>query len=790
MARQQTQPPRRRLASLMVAALLGISAISPNQGSAQDPNPRKPIPFPNSFGRFVKPPTPRILESGPPRETSGLGGFFMPMKSFTNPFRNLTRSASNGIGSQSSNPPRLTPREPFSDSTADNPAADSPAADSPAADSPAADSSASTFQRPPNVPPIQRADRSTVPLGVRSGGIGSTDPESESESLTEPKTYIANPKFENLDAVGTSRRSKNPTVRKQTTSASKNTPSPENDSEVSSRSSRAAQAVEAKISATSLSRPSDTERSDTGLSASIPTRSDASTSDELGPPLSRSAKRSPEKNSSARKPSSVRSELASNNNAPNRQKNLSVSSVGLDVHSPGLNLVMTGPDSILVGRAAPYELVATNEGGTPLHGLTVRLFVPANVTIEDPTASDGVARSVSEELGTGVVWEIGQLPANESRSLKISVRTEQPEHFAMSLDWKIENPFIQIPIRVQQPQLILALEGASEADYGQPQVYRLRVRNPGNATAEAVRILLQAEPNGSSEEILGDIPPGTERVVEVELTFQHAGKATVSAKAISDSANLEATRNIDVEVRQSELLATWNGPAEFYEGNVGDYSLTIENRGSIESMDNTFSVTIPAGIGVVRLPSGVSQTENQLLWEVPRIAVGETLEWKFQFAMNKSGNLSFTVDAGSSTGEPTQATLETRVDAVADLSLSVNDPISPAPVGQPVVYQIKISNRGKKVAEDVFVIAQFSDGIEPTRIEGHAGKLVPGQALFDNIPKIEPGEELVLTVTAQASKPGSHRFRAAVRCQGSEDDLLKEESTRYTASGGATSQSK
>jgi hypothetical protein len=107
-----------------------------------------------------------------------------------------------------------------------------------------------------------------------------------------------------------------------------------------------------------------------------------------------------------------------------------------------------------------------------------------------------------------------------------------------------------------------------------------------------------------------------------------------------------------------------------------------------------------------------------------------------------------------------------------------------------VVYQITISNRGKKVAEDVFVIAQFSDGIEPTRIDGHSGKLVPGQALFDNIPKIEPGQELVLTVTAQASKPGTHRFRAAVRCQGSEDDLLKEESTRYAASSSGTNQSK
>jgi len=101
-----------------------------------------------------------------------------------------------------------------------------------------------------------------------------------------------------------------------------------------------------------------------------------------------------------------------------------------------------------------------------------------------------------------------------------------------------------------------------------------------------------------------------------------------------------------------------------------------------------------------------------------------------------------------------------------------------------------ITNRGKKTAEDVFVIAQFSDGIEPTRVEGHTGKLVPGQVLFDPIPKIEPGEERTLTITAEASKSGNHRFRASVRCQGSEDDLLKEESTRFTAAGSASTTSK
>ena len=94
-----------------------------------------------------------------------------------------------------------------------------------------------------------------------------------------------------------------------------------------------------------------------------------------------------------------------------------------------------------------------------------------------------------------------------------------------------------------------------------------------------------------------------------------------------------------------------------------------------------------------------------------------------------------------------------------------------------------ITNRGKKAASDIEVIAQFSEGIEPLRLEGHTGRVVPGQAIFNSIPSIQPNEKLVLRIVAEASKPGVHRFRTEVKSLGSDTDLLEEESTRYLATG-------
>ena len=106
----------------------------------------------------------------------------------------------------------------------------------------------------------------------------------------------------------------------------------------------------------------------------------------------------------------------------------------------------------------------------------------------------------------------------------------------------------------------------------------------------------------------------------------------------------------------------------------------------------------------------------------------------------------------------------------------------PAPVGPPVVYEVVITNRGKKSATGVEVIAQFSEGIEPIRVEGHPGRIGPGQAIFNSISSIGPNDKLVLRIHAEASKPGVHRFRVEVKSKESETDLLEEESTRYLAS--------
>jgi hypothetical protein len=448
---------------------------------------------------------------------------------------------------------------------------------------------------------------------------------------------------------------------------------------------------------------------------------------------------------------------------------------------PGVKVTVNGPSSILVNEEGRYEVVAKNEGTESLNGLIVRVAVPSQVTLGNVAVSDGVAHPDNDKDGNTIIWELEQIPAGGSKNAVLMLKTAKAEHFALGIEWTGLPQNAEMKIEVQQPQLALALEGPSEVHFGKPQMYRIRVRNTGNADVRAVSVALTAEPYGSNQSEIGDIAAGTERIVEVELTFQQSGVLPIVATAGSALSKVDARSAIDVLVKQSELVAAWYGPTEFYQGSEIDYELELSNTGSIAALATNCMMKLPPGTDVVSLPPGATRNGDQIKWEIRKLDPQEKQVFPIRVSFSKLGDnqIVFTGECSSST--TTRAEFKTNIDSIADLHLTVSDPVAPAPVGQPVVYEVVIANRGKKSANDIEVIAQFSDGIEPVRMEGHAGRIVPGQAIFNSIQSIGPNDKLVLRIHAEASKPGVHRFRVEVKSKGSDTDLLEEESTRYLA---------
>lgn len=509
-------------------------------------------------------------------------------------------------------------------------------------------------------------------------------------------------------------------------------------------------------------------------SLSIPEPSIPEPSKDL-PKISRSGNGNPPKHGTKNK-------ALTSPNAPAVATAIAASPLRREMSVPGVKVTVNGPISILVDEEGSYEIVATNEGTESLNGLIVRVAVPTLVTIGNVAVTDGVAHPDNDQNGNSIIWELEQISGGSSKTATIKLKTPKAEHFALGVEWTVLPQNAEMKIEVQQPQLAIAVEGPSEATFGKPQIYRIRVRNTGNADVKAVTVAMSAEPYGTNQSEIGDIAVGSERIVEVELTFQQSGTLPIVATATSTLSKLEVKNAIDVQVRQSELIASWSGPTEFYQGSVIDYEIELSNIGSIPATGTHCIIQLPAGVDVVSLPPGAVRNGEFIKWEINRIAPQEKLTVPLRLTMSKIGDNQLVFTGHCSSASETKAIFKTNIDAIVDLHLTVVDPPAPAPVGQPVVYEVIIANRGKKSATDVEVIAQFSEGIEPVRVEGHTGRIVPGQAIFNSIPSIGPNDKLVLRIHAEASKPGVHRFRVEVKSKGSETDLLEEESTRYLAS--------
>jgi hypothetical protein len=96
-----------------------------------------------------------------------------------------------------------------------------------------------------------------------------------------------------------------------------------------------------------------------------------------------------------------------------------------------------------------------------------------------------------------------------------------------------------------------------------------------------------------------------------------------------------------------------------------------------------------------------------------------------------------------------------------------------------VNYRLIVKNRGSRTANGVNVVMQFSEGIEPFKAEGFKHKVVTGQVIFSPIPRIEPGQEIALNVSAQALKAGNHIFRAQLTCDETDTREIAEGTTRF-----------
>ncbi|MEO1498444.1 MAG: hypothetical protein AAFV43_14970 [Planctomycetota bacterium] len=460
-----------------------------------------------------------------------------------------------------------------------------------------------------------------------------------------------------------------------------------------------------------------------------------------------------------------------------------------------------GPRSIVVGREATYRVVLANRGDADADDVVTRVSIPAGVDLVATSARRGqVSRDVAQDsysteqyktdayatrdraAGDRVVtWELERLGAEETVTLQLRVvaRSGRPIELGVASEHRpIDAATV---VQVQEPKLEMKLAGPDEVLYGKAQVYRLTLTNPGTGPAEDVvlRLTPPGQKGQGTTHTLGDLAPGDSRSVEIELVAREAGKLEILADAKA-TGDVQAETRREILCRKPELVVDWRGPDERYAGAPALYYFRVRNPGSATAPGVDLTVGLPEGFRVTNAGDGRVAVARRLTYRVGALAAGEDRYFELRGIFERAGENQLVLAAeGSDETESKSVVARTTVIALADLKLDILDPKGPIATGSEIAYQIRVTNRGANAARDVRVVGLFSEGIEPTRVEGGPSQIEDGRVAFHTIRSLPAGAEQVFTIRAKADQAGTHLFRAEVLCRDLEIKLAAEETTRF-----------
>ncbi len=459
---------------------------------------------------------------------------------------------------------------------------------------------------------------------------------------------------------------------------------------------------------------------------------------------------------------------------------VNTAAVNVSSEIPGLRVVTKGPADIPVRHASRYEISVENLGSLAAPGAAIQVKLPTWIQLQNIAPSRGEIARQDDAKERQLLWVVEGLAAGQVEKLSLELVAQEAKQFDVDVEWAVVPQSNKARVSVREPALQLIIDGPEQITYGTSETYTVRVLNPGNGPANNVVFTLSPNSATPQTQRVNKIEPGKEAKFEVELTARDLEDLQIHGLATADL-NLKQEEIKLIKVVSAKLQAVLTGPPVKYQDAIAEYRLQVSNSGNSLCTNAVAMLELPRGLKYLSGLEAAEVAGNQIRWEIASLEPGQTMEFAFRCQMQQTGQHRLQFSCRGSAAGVTTVEFDTRVEALADLVLTIDDPVAPAPVGEEVTYQITVLNRGSKAAEQVSLLAQFSHDIEPIRIAGGEGTIEPGQVKFSQIPTLAAGESLRLKVTAKAEKPGHHRFRAEVTC--GDTLLVAEEATRYLELG-------
>lgn len=450
--------------------------------------------------------------------------------------------------------------------------------------------------------------------------------------------------------------------------------------------------------------------------------------------------------------------------------------------TPAVQLRVHAPAVAPNGQELAYRIELINP--TRASALKVRLRAPKPALASFVTAEP----PVTEETETEWIWDIGTMPAEARREVRLTIRPG-PEAGQIKMCARVTFEHGQCVItNLSRPAISMEKDVPKEVVLFEPTDCRITLRNDGKVAISDLQVTEtlgeglyfpevltpEATSRGTASQppftttadgrsrtwTVGTIAPGRVREIRFQIFPKKAGELG-SDTVLTAASSVKREKSTKLTVLEPKLNIGITGPSQGQVDSPAEYRIQVANTGSAGLNNVRVTATLPAGSRTVKVSNGGQLFPGEVQWVVTRLEPGETKPLTLGVKSSQPGKRTMIASVRADRGLEQRGEIETEFLGVAALDFSAVGEPSTAKVGDNVRYVVEVTNVGTAPATNVVLIATLPASMEYVGAEPDQGVGVSKEQEKITFPPrvIAVGARATYILRAKAIRADQAKFR-------------------------------
>ena len=449
------------------------------------------------------------------------------------------------------------------------------------------------------------------------------------------------------------------------------------------------------------------------------------------------------------------------------------------LQTPHLTLQKEMPEEVVIDQPATLKTVIQNVGQSVARNVTIIDRIPQGTRLLSTIPEADV-------LPNGELrWSVGNLDPNVQLVVEMRVLPVREGEIGSVATVNYSGE-VSGRIAVTRPMLKVEVRAPAEVKLGEIANIEIIVSNPGTATVTNV-VLEERVPDGLfhrdgrviQNRGITTLRPKESKKLTLPLLCVGAGNL-VNHVVVTADGNLMVEERTTIRALAPVLELEIVGARSRFLERTSDYRLIVANKGNSSAHNVALELALPSAVQFVSTnQSGVyDAATHSVHWALEELPAQEAGEIELIVMPIQKGEHSLRFTGTGENNLRAESVLPVTIDGIAAITFDIAGDSNLVEVGKDVIYEIRVSNRGTRAAENVRVRATLPEGMTFVRAEGGRFQANGGIIQFESIPLLEPRSENLYRLSARSQIEGDHRINVQVISDDLRSPITKEESTR------------